>query len=286
MNEIAIMQGRLSPPVPGRLQAFPWSSWEDEFGRARECGFDAIEWLFEEPRAGDNPLWSAAGRDRIRQQVADSGIVVRSVCADYFMAHPFFRVPADERKRSIEVLEALIGHSGSLGIRTILVPVLESCEIREALEAIELLDALRRPLAVAHDAGVTIALETELPAPEYLALVQDAAPPAQGAASPALGIYYDAGNAAAKGYDSAADVRAFGPWLRGVHVKDRRRGGASVPLGQGAADFGALFAGLAAIGYGGPLVVQAAMGSDYLGLARGYANLVRHHLRQCAGCGA
>lgn len=277
MNEIGIMQGRLSPPVQGRLQSFPWSSWEAEFALARDCGFDAIEWLFEEPRAFDNPLWSADGRRRVRRLAADAGVALRSACADYFMAHPFFRVPAPERARSIEVLETLVAHASSLGIRTLLVPVLEACEIRAAHEKDELLAALRRPLALADAEGVTIALETELPAGAYRALVEEAG-------HPALGIYYDAGNAAAKGYDLAADVRAFAPWLRGVHIKDRKRGGGSVPLGQGDADFGALFASLADVGYEGPVVVQAATGDDCLGLARGYARFVRERLRQVAGC--
>lgn len=276
MNEIGILQGRLSPPVPGRLQSFPWSSWEAEFQHARGCGFDAIEWLFEEPRAADNPLWSTLGRERIRRLVADTGIALRSVCADYFMAHPFFRAPADERARSIGVLETLISHAAGVGIRTILVPVLETCEIRTEQEKGELLAALRQPLAIADAEGVAIALETELPADACCALVEEAA-------HPALGIYYDAGNAAAKGYDLAADVRAIAPWLRGVHVKDRKRGGGSVPLGRGDADFRAFFAALAGIGYDRPVIVQAASGNDYLDLARGYASFVRTQLQQ--GCG-
>jgi L-ribulose-5-phosphate 3-epimerase len=278
MNEIGIMQGRLSPPVSGRLQTFPWSSWEAEFQHARACGFDAIEWLFEEPRAADNPLWSTLGRERIRRLIADTGIALRSVCADYFMAHPFFRAPADERARSIEVLETLISHAAGVGIRTILVPVLETCEIRTAQEKGELLAALRQPLAIADAEGVTIALETELPAGDYCALIDEAA-------HPALGIYYDAGNAAAKGYDLAADVREIGPRLRGVHVKDRKRGGSSVPLGQGDADFGALFAALAGIGYDRPVILQAASGNDYLDLARGYARFVKEHLQPGPGRG-
>lgn len=276
MNEIGIMQGRLSPPVPGRLQAFPWSCWEAEFRQARACGFDAMEWLFEEPRATENPLWSAPGREKIRQLATDSGIALRSACADYFMAHPFFRVSAEERARSIEVLETLIVHAASLGIRTILVPVLETCEIRSPQEKGELLAALRQPLSIADAEGVAIALETELPADAYCALVEEAA-------HPALGIYYDAGNAAAKGYDLAADVRAIAPWLHGVHVKDRKRGGGSVLLGQGDADFPAFFAALTDVGYDRPLILQAASGDDYLGLARRYAGFVREHLRQDIG---
>ena len=215
----------------------------------------------------------------MRQLTAETGVAVRSVCADYFMAHPFFRVSADERARSVEVLETLIAHAADVGIRTILVPVLENCEIRAAQEKGELLDALRHPLQVADAEGVSIGLETELPADAYCALIEDA-----GHAS--LGIYYDVGNAAAKGYDLAADVRAIAPWLRGVHVKDRKRGGGSVPLGEGDADFGAFFTSLVDVGYDGPVVVQAASGNDYLGLARGYARYVRDHLRREIGRGS
>jgi hexulose-6-phosphate isomerase len=269
------MQGRLSPPVPGRLQTFPWHSWEAEFAHARACGFDAIEWLFEEPDARQNPLWTEAGRERIRRAIADSGIAVRSVCADYFMTHAFFRTSADARTAASVVLEQLIRDAADVGIRTVLLPVLETAEIRTAGESDELLRALQRPLAIAAAEGVSIALETELPAPEYHALVADAA-------HPALGVYYDVGNATAKGFDAAADLRALAPWLRGVHIKDRRRGGPSVPLGQGDADFAAVFQALAAAGYDGPVVVQAAMGHDHLELARGYATFVKEHLCRAA----
>ena len=54
-------------------------------------------------RVDDNPLWSDVGSGSdIRRLAADTGIALRSVCADYFMAHPFVRVPADERARSVE----------------------------------------------------------------------------------------------------------------------------------------------------------------------------------------
>ena len=43
MNPIGIMQGRLSPPPPARLQAFPWRSWAREFEYASGCGFDGDE---------------------------------------------------------------------------------------------------------------------------------------------------------------------------------------------------------------------------------------------------
>ena len=56
-ERIGIMQGRLSSPVPGRLQSVSVVDWEAEFRHASACGFDSIEWLFEEPpRHGESAL--------------------------------------------------------------------------------------------------------------------------------------------------------------------------------------------------------------------------------------
>jgi len=267
-SPIGIMQGRLSPPVPERLQAFPWSSWEQEFSNASACGFDAIEWVFEADGYQQNPIWTEAGVERIQQRVTATGVQVRSVCADYFLAHPFFRVSEQERAQSVNVLGELIAQAARMGVRTILLPVLEEAEICTDAERAQLLDSLRGPLSLAATCAIRLGLETELPAPEYRSLVEQAN-------HPALGIYYDAGNAAAKGYDIAADMHTLGPFLCGVHIKDRKRGGPSEFLGQGDADFGAFFQVLTEMGYTGPVVLQTAFGEDYLGIAKAHLEFVR-----------
>ena len=37
-NEIGVMQGRLSPPINNRIQAFPKNNWKDEFELASIMG--------------------------------------------------------------------------------------------------------------------------------------------------------------------------------------------------------------------------------------------------------
>ena len=269
MSYIGIMQGRLSAPVPGRLQAFPWSSWEQEFHHARTYGFDAIEWLFEVEGNEKNPIWTETGLERIRLQMATTCIEVRSLCADYFMTYPLFRVSVQERAHSVTVLNRLILQAASVGIQTILLPVLEVSEIRTAEEKFQLLDSLCEPLSLAAELGIRLGLETELPATEYRALVEQCG-------HPSLGIYYDTGNAAARGYDIAADIRTLGPFLCGVHIKDRKLDGPSVLLGQGDVDFVAFFQALADVGYTGPLVLQTAFGEDYLCVARSHLTFLRN----------
>lgn len=256
MNRLAIMQGRLSPPPSDRLQAFPWNHWEEEFTLARACGFDAIEWLFEIERFEENPIWSDAGVARMRALIARTGTEILTLRADYFMKRPIFAAQATDRAASVGVLTRLITQAATVGIRTVLLPILEVSELRTRADRARLLESLEEvaPLAEAHE--VTLGLETELPAGDYLALVQDAA-------RPAIGAYYDTGNAAARGWDAAADIRVLGPVLAGVHIKDRPRGGPSVPLGEGAADFDRVFPALREVGYTRPLVLQPAFGADY-----------------------
>ena len=265
-NPIGIMQGRLSPPVPFRMQAFPTGAWKEEFERARVCGLDTIEWLFEADDGRghsylENPLWSEDGRAVICQKIDETGIQVKTCCADYFMPHPFFRVTETERLESIAVLNRLIANAAQVGVQSILIPVLEISEIRTADEKALLLQSLKGPLHLAEQKKISLGLETELPAEQYLALIEDAH-------SPALGVYYDTGNNAAQGHDIGADALVLASRLVGIHVKDRKRGGSSVLLGQGDADFQGFFKVVKEAGYIGPIILQTAYSANFLEIAR------------------
>ncbi len=272
MNKIGIMQGRLSPRIDNRLQAFPWSSWEMEFAAARECQLDLIEWLFDAEDYAENPLWTEQGIRRIKQQIEHSRVEVLTCCAHYFMAHPFFRVPESERLESIDVLERLITRSAELGIQTILIPVLENCEIRSELDRRILTDSLAEPLALASDYGISLGLESELPAAEYRSLIEQVN-------HPRLGIYYDTGNNTARGHDIAGDTRLLASMLLGIHIKDRPVGGPNVLLGQGDADFAGFFASLKHARYTGPLILETTFADDPLQAARAHRNFVYNYLQ-------
>jgi L-ribulose-5-phosphate 3-epimerase len=75
-------------------------------------------------------------------------------------------------------------------------------------------------------------------------------------------VNYDSGNSASLGYDVGRELAAYGTRIGSVHVKDRIRGGSTVPLGSGDADLTALFEGLAGLRYQGDYVLQVARGED------------------------
>lgn len=244
MTEVGIMQGRLSPPVDGRIQAFPAEAWRDELPRAAAAGLDCIEWIYEHPGEERNPLAADAGVDEVRRRAEAAGVAVRSICADYYMAVPL--TPAH--------LAWLVERAARLGARWIVLPHVDSSSLRAGPErerALEL--ALREALPAAEAAGVELHLETDLPPGPFAALLERID-------HPLVRANFDSGNSASLGYDPGEELAALAPWLGSVHVKDRVRGGGTVPLGAGAVDFARVFAGLARAGYDRPYVLQVARG--------------------------
>ena len=56
MNKVGFMQGRLSPIVDNKIQAFPFDHWEKEFSIAKELGIKCMEWTLDYPNLRCNPL--------------------------------------------------------------------------------------------------------------------------------------------------------------------------------------------------------------------------------------
>lgn len=260
MNPIAIMLGRLSPAPAGRAQAFPLDRWRREFDAAAACGFDQIEWLVTAEHVAANPLFTPAGVIAITAAIADSGVLVRSLCADCFVSWPLLRAEALEQRRLSELLARTIDAAAAIGARVIVVPAIEAGAVQTNRDQETLLTILDAAIARAEQRSIQLALETDLPG-DRLRSWLDAA------GSPAMAACYDIGNAAALGRDARADLTALGPRLAAVHVKDRRRSGPSVPLGRGDADLPRAFHALAQIGFVGPLVLETPVGRDPIAAA-------------------
>ena len=270
-HRIGIMQGRLSPRPPGKLQAFPSASWRQEFDTARELGFDQIEWIFEADRAGENPIASSAGRSAIRRAVLETGVCVRSVCADYFMVHRLAGDGAEAVRANVEVLVRLIEQARELGAERILLPLLETAAVDTPELQAEVVASLESAAPRAAEAGVVLGLEMEIPGRDYAALIARVD-------HPSVRAYYDAGNSTAQGFDIGDDVVPLLSRLFAVHVKDRKRGGGSVPLGSGDANYPGFFAALSRSGFSGDFVLQHFFDGDPVGSARASLDFVRQRL--------
>jgi L-ribulose-5-phosphate 3-epimerase len=251
MNPIGIMQGRLSPPVGGRIQSFPVDSWRQEFPRARKAGLNCLEWVYEVETEADNPLGTEAGVGEIADLVRESGVAVWSICADFYMKERLVGEDGASRAPVVEHLNLLLQRAALLGVRYMVLPFVDESSLKSPAQLEGLLGVLRQIMPRAQAAGVELHLETDLN-PSLLAKLL------QKGSHPLLRANYDIGNSASLGYDPVKELTILSPWLGSVHVKDRLRAGGTVPLGTGAADFATCFRLLVQNHFRGPFILQAA----------------------------
>ncbi len=265
-NPIGIMQGRLSPPAHGRIQAFPADSWKRELELAGDLGLAHIEWVYDVESADSSPLLTDPGA--VREVVRRTGVKIAAVCGDYFRDCPVIRVDARGLRERVERVARLCAACRELEIPAVMIPFVDFSAIQGEAELPAVAAALRECLRPAREAGIKILLETNLQPALYRRLLEDVG-------DPGLGVNYDMGDCASLGHEPAAELGLLGPWLRGVHVKDRPLGGSTVPLGSGAVDFPTVFRALDKAGFAGPITLQTARAGDELELARRNRSFVR-----------
>ena len=253
MPRIAIMQGRLVPPEDGRFQCFPRDRWRDEFAYAAVAGLDAIEWIYDLYGADANPLATASGIEQMRGLSRDHGIAVVSCCADYFMDRPFVKATEEEFAGLTEHLVWLLGQCNVAGITRVVLPFVDASRIVNAEQEARVVAMLGQVAPEAERKGIELHLETAYGPAEFAGVLAKL-PQAMVKAN------YDSGNSSSLGYDVREELAAYGTRIGSVHIKDRVRGGGTVPLGTGDADIPALLDGLAELGYRGDFVLQVARG--------------------------
>lgn len=248
------MQGRLGPPVGENFQSFPTGRWADEFPRAAEAGLACIEWIYDAFGAEENPLATDAGVAKMRALSEQHGVEVRSLCADYFMDRPFLRCGAAERDARAETFRWMLGRCRALPINRVVIPFVDASRIENAAETDHVVAIFESLLPAAEDTGIELHLESSLPPAEIAALLARLP-------HPLVKMNYDSGNSSSLGYAVGEEWAAYGGRIGSVHVKDRVRGGGTVPLGTGDADLPALFTEMRRAGYGRELILQVARGT-------------------------
>lgn len=254
-GRIGFMQGRLSPLVDGRIQAFPWGCWNEEFPAAQRAGFRLMEWTLDQERLYENPLLTAAGQAEIRALCAQYQVSIPSLTGDCFMQAPFWKARGSERESLQRDFGAVAEACAAVGIGTMVVPLVDNGRLDTEEQASALVGFLSAQRPLLAKLRVRVVFESDLP-PIELAQFMDRLDPGF------FGVNYDMGNSAALGYDPGAELAAYGRRVLNVHIKDRVLGGTTVPLGSGNTDFDAVFAGLAAAGYRGNYILQTARASD------------------------
>ena len=259
-NEIGIMQGRLSPRIDGKIQAYPASTWQKEFEIAQEIGYAAIEWIVEKP-VETNALMTDSGKAEIKKVIASTGVRIDYVCADIFMQQPLVRMTEKTTSQNKEYLLEILKNAKEVGAIGVEVPFVDNSSIKSDTEKQEFIDVMQGAFKLAKDLELKISLETDLPPLAFKELLEDID-------LDYIQANYDIGNSASLGFNYNEELEAYGNKILNVHVKDRKLGGTTVPLGTGSADIQGVFQKLNEIGYAGGITMQAARGENDIDIAK------------------
>ena len=246
------MQGRLSPRIDGKIQAYPAKTWQKEFEIAKEIGYSAIEWIVEKPLE-INALMSKSGMREIKEIMLKTGVRVDYVCADIFMQQPLVRMSEKIKEENKKILEQILIHSKEISAIGVEIPFVDASSIKTESEIEELILVTEDAFKLAGEIGMNVSLETDLNAKEFKKLLEKID-------LDHVKANYDIGNSASLGYEPFEELENYGHKILNVHVKDRKLGGTTVPLGTGNADIKGVFEKLNEIGYEGGITMQAARG--------------------------
>jgi L-ribulose-5-phosphate 3-epimerase len=254
-NKVGFMQGRLCEPIGGKIQSFPWRDWQAEFETATSIGLNLMEWTLDSEDLYKNPLMHSKGQSVIKKLCSQYSLSIPSITGDCFMQRPFWKCDKTSRKiLQVEFLD-IMKACAELGIKMVVVPLVDNGSVKSLEDENILIDFFLENQNIFDSLNISICFESDF-GPDELAFFIDKFPTSN------FGVNYDIGNSAANGFDPRQEFDAYGSRVLNVHVKDRKKGGTTVVLKTGDADFETVFNVLAEQNYPGNFILQTARATD------------------------
>ncbi|MDC0077712.1 sugar phosphate isomerase/epimerase, partial [Deltaproteobacteria bacterium] len=160
-NSIGVMQGRLLPKYQGRYQAHPVGYWQEEFPIAKKLGLDCIEFILDYYRAKENPLLTDRGIYDIKALIDQTGVKIKTICADYFMEAPLHSKDRVVSEKSQQVLIKLLNNVADLGATDVVIPCVDHSSLNSQEAVDQFVHQLEPIVVVAEKKRVNLSLETD-----------------------------------------------------------------------------------------------------------------------------
>lgn len=237
------MQGRLLEQTSAGYQAFPGKNWMDEFTLAADRQIGHIEWVLDSKNIWENPVLSDV--DRIRKVSVNSGVQVRSLCADFVMQSWEEKDPY-----ILNIFRQLIERLDEIGATHIVLPFVDSASMKDGKVTHSDANALISEILDMDDSNsMNISVESDL-MPEELAHFIDKFGHSR------VGVNYDIGNSASLGYSWQEEFELYWNHVNLLHVKDRKINDGSVIIGTGDASVVDVLIYAFENGFDGPITLQ------------------------------
>lgn len=271
-NNIGFIQGRLSPIVDGKIQAFPVDNWESELELASKNSFKFIEWTLDHENIKENPYLTEEGQKQIQSLKKALGLEIPSLTGDFFMQAPFYK-ELNRKEELLDELSTVIKSCAANETTYLVIPLVDNSSVSSESEEDMLANELENMIPLLEETRVKVVFESDF-APEELKRFISRFD------SRYFGINYDTGNSASLGFDPKEEFEAYGERILNIHIKDRLLGGTTVPLGTGNADFNSIFSMIKKTEYSGNLILQTARAEDgkHLEALISYKDFVENHL--------
>ena len=162
MKNIGFMQGRLSPIIDNKIQAFPQDYWLDEFPLAKKLNLSCIEWTLDYPNLEKNPLLLDEFKSDIIHISKKNEIKIPSITLDCCMQRPFWK------KQNLSLygdlifhLKKIISSASSIGARILVIPLVDNGSIENKFEFDLLKDTISSLYEFLESNKVKIAFESD-----------------------------------------------------------------------------------------------------------------------------
>lgn len=224
---LAITQGRLSPPVDNKIQSFPINTWENEFKIANEIGIKNIEWVIDYETVFTNPIFNEKGINRIVSLCKKYKISVSTIQCDFLLHKPFWKKKYKKYYQLINEKINYLLNIKKLGKNMIfIVPILENSKISNKKEERFVIDYFKSKTLFLRKNNNKIAFEIDYNPKKLKKFISNFH-------QHCFGINYDTGNSISNNYSYNDEIKSYFNRVLNIHYKDKNNNNKTVYLGEG-----------------------------------------------------
>ena len=166
------MQGRLSSIQKGKIQAFPWKSWQKEFEIGSKLKFNIMEWTLDFDKLYSNPIMTIDGKKKIKYLKKKYNFEITSLTGDCFMQRPFWKFKKKERIKLQNDFLNIIDNCSSIGIKRIIMPLVDNGKLKKYKEKKILINFLKKITKHLRKKNIQILFESDFEPKKYLEFIK------------------------------------------------------------------------------------------------------------------
>jgi len=237
--KLGILQGRLSIPVQGHIQEFPYLTWKQEFDNLDDLGLIGIEWLITPNTNHNNPLFKEVKLPKN----------ILSVCVDTMVNSQFY----DKEFMEVNLIPVLNKMTNS-NLTKVVIPLLESSSIENSKTRYNFLKNITDISEQYPMIDFCFEFECKKEIIKEIVDLKDN-----------FFITYDTGNFTSTYKEKVNHgelISYFNRKIKNIHFKDRTYDGKTKNFGDGNTNFIEIIDSLKKINYNENIILQLARGKD------------------------